>query len=172
LNLHRFEDLTRSLSGVPSRRNLLGGLVAGVLGLGATPFSDLAAAKKKRKRKKKEKKAKPNAFGCLEVGDPCQSEEQCCSGICDGKKGKNQCRAHDTGTCNQEGPILVPCNNQSNCGCFGTTASSFVCAELFPPSECAACQRDADCLALGFPPGSACAPFGECKVGTACMVPC
>jgi hypothetical protein len=56
--------------------------------------------------------------------------------------------------------IGVPCNNRTDCGCFHTTAGSDVCSELFGPSECAACQRDADCEALGFPAGAACAPVG------------
>jgi hypothetical protein len=137
--------------------------LAAATGFLAKPGAD---AKKKRKHKKRKPKAQPNEFGCLEVGDPCKSDEQCCSGVCEGKK----CRAHDTGTCKQDGQ-LAPCNNRTNCGCFTTTAGSDICAELFPPSDCAACQRDADCEALGFPLGSACAPY-DCPSGTACMVPC
>jgi hypothetical protein len=65
----------------------------------------------------------------------------------------------------------VPCNNRTNCGCFRTTGGSDVCAELFPPSDCAECRRDTDCEALGFPLGSACIPY-DCPSGFACIVPC
>lgn len=162
----RFDALVRSLA--ESRRSLLAGALA--LGAGRIAAPAVEAKRKKRKRKKKPKMASPNAFGCLNVGDPCQAADQCCSGICDGTKGKRTCLAHDTGTCKQDGQ-LVPCNNRTNCGCFTTTGGSDVCAELFPPSACAACRRDADCEALGFPQGSACISF-DCESGFACMVPC
>jgi hypothetical protein len=40
------------------------------------------------------------------------------------------------------------------------------------------CRRDADCVALGVPPGVACAPrskglcAGICETGMACILPC
>jgi len=179
----------RSLMRAPSRRDLLRGLAAAGLGLGAARLPDLAAAKKKRKRKhkKKDRKPRPNAFGCFNVGAVCKSAEQCCSGICEGKKDKRQCRAHDTGTCNQQDPGMCEvgnifdalCNGGLECGCFRTTGGSDVCAALFNVSQCADCQKDADCLALGFPPGTSCAPIGGefackeiCIGGMACMQPC
>lgn len=163
--------MTRTISEVPSRRDVLRGLAGVGLGLGMVRIPAMAAAKKKRKRKTKKRNPKvtPNQYGCLEVDDPCQTAEQCCSGICEGKKGKKRCLAHDTGTCKQDGQ-LVPCNNRTDCGCFRTTAGSDVCAGL-ATSECAVCQRDADCLALGFPSGTACTP-GPCESGMACMPPC
>src|SRR5687768_4676174 len=109
----RFDALVRSL--VESRRSLLVGSLA--LTAGRFGVSTIEAKSKKRKRKKKPKKASPNEYGCLDVGNPCQDADQCCSGICDGTKGKRTCRAHDTGTCKQDGQ-LVPCNNRTNCGCF------------------------------------------------------
>jgi hypothetical protein len=165
---NRFVAVTQSLISIPSRRHLLRGLAGAGLGLGVARLPGSAEAKKKGK--KKPRKGRPNAFGCLEVGDPCRNAAQCCSGICKGKKGVRRCRAHDTGTCKQDG-VLAPCNNRTNCGCFRTTAGSDICAELFPPSDCAECQRDADCLDLGFPAGSACGP-GPCEGGMACYVPC
>ena len=162
----RFDALAQSFAN--SRRSLLAGCLA--LGAGRIGGSAIEAKSKKRKHKKKPKKASANEYGCLDVGAPCQNADQCCSGICDGTKGKRACRAHDTGTCKQDGQ-LAPCNNRTNCGCFTTTGGSDVCAELFPPSSCAVCRRDADCEALGFPQGSACIPF-DCESGFACMVPC
>jgi hypothetical protein len=184
-----FDQLTRQLLGERTRRAIFGRLaalsLAGPLGLWVA--HDDADAKKKRKRKRKDKHAKPNEFGCLEIGDPCQSEEQCCSGICAGKKGQRKCRAHDTGTCVQGMPGLCTaanpettrCNN-ADCSCYRTTAGSNVCSsdDTHDFEVCVDCQRDADCQELGFPPGSSCTVVsqgrcaGECESGTACLLPC
>jgi hypothetical protein len=192
MDQHRLRPLTRSLTRIPSRRDVLRGRAAASLGLGVARFPGSANAKKKGK-KKRSKKAKPNAFGCLEVGDACKNAAQCCSGICQG----NKCRAHDAGTCGQDlkGWCLVAsaedgaehiCNNNQLCRCHRTTAGSAFCADFFPSDDpagvdprCADCKKDADCLALGFPPGSACAPVsqgyfcaGACPTGMACLAPC
>lgn len=174
-----FDALIQSVLG--TRRSLLGGvaaLAAGWLGLG-----DIAA--KRKGKNKKKKKAKPNAFGCLEVGDPCKNADQCCSGICDGKKGKKRCRAHDTGTCQQDlpgicsdPPTIATCNNSDTCLCLTSTANSNFCGQTGAP-VCAECQKDADCEALGLPPGSACLPTegtlcaDQCpETGMVCLAPC
>lgn len=177
----RRDTLVRSLP--QSRRSLLGGLL---LAPGWLGISRVDA--KKRRHKKRKPKAKPNEFGCLDVGNPCKSSEQCCSGICEGRK----CRAHGTGTCPQdrvgiclaaaeEVPFLK-CNNSASCFCYTTTAGSSFCAEGGPlfdeGASCADCQTDADCVTLGYPAGSACAPVGtgycagQCPTGMACLVPC
>lgn len=179
----RLGVMTRMLSSIPSRRDVLRGLAAAGLGLRVLLLQEPAAANRKRKRKNKKKKAKPNAFGCLSVNKICKNAEQCCSGICDGKKGKRKCRAHDTGTCRQHvagvcqtgTPFGPTCNNRADCHCFRSTAGSNVCSLGAP---CADCQTDADCLALKFPPGTACAPISEglcagmCETGMACLTPC
>jgi hypothetical protein len=192
MNQHRVPTLSRSLASIPSRRDVLRGLVGAVFGLGVGRVPDFAEAKKKKGKKKRPKKAKPNAYACLSVGVECKNAGQCCSGICQGKK----CRAHDTGTCGQDlqGWCLVGaaedgarhiCNNNQLCRCHRTTAGSVFCADFFPSDDpgvdprCVDCQKDADCLALGFPPGSACAPVsqgyfcaGACPTGMACLTPC
>lgn len=184
VNQNHIERFTRAVSSIPSRREVLRGLAGVGFGLGASRFPEVGEAKRKRKRKKKkkDKNAKPNAFGCLEVGDPCKNAEQCCSGSCEGKT----CRAHDTGTCNQKGPeicvidppLALTCNNDDTCRCFGTTAGSIACTRFEPAVSCVECQRDPDCEAQGFPPGTVCAPFsvgpcaGACASGTACLIPC
>lgn len=177
----RFDQFSRALTG--SRRSVLGGTLALAAGwLGAS------RVEAKKKHKKRKPKAKPNEFGCLEVGDACKSTDQCCSGVCGGKKGKKQCRAHDTGTCRQDGFGICSgdsgtpfaCNNSGFCVCFHTTAGSNFCAELDNGGLeiCADCQKDADCQALGFPSGSACIPLSEggcagmCESGMACWAPC
>jgi hypothetical protein len=182
-----FSAVTRTLTEMPSRRDVLRGLGAAGLGLGALRLPDLAIAKKKRKRKKKGKKAKPNEYGCLEVGDPCKVAEQCCSGICEGKKGKRKCQAHGIGTCEQDKPGLCEAGNPLSticngaaCLCVRTTSGSNYCGTLLMPSACADCKKDTDCEAQGFPPGTACVPFGgeftcagQCEeTGMVCLVPC
>jgi len=198
-----FDAVSRTLSRLPSRRDVLRGLAGAGIGLGALVGSafdtvGVDAKKKRRANKKKRKTPRPtfNAFGCLDVGQLCKGDSTvCCSGICAGiapKKGKpdtRRCAAHGTGSCRQdiEGVCTTPdllqvtCNNRSNCGCIRTTAGSNYCAELFGgpgTSQCQPCQRDADCIALGLPPESACAPVsagrcaGLCPTGMACLVPC
>ncbi len=179
----RFLD---ALTSFPSRRDLLRGLAGTGLGLGMARWHPTTEARKKRKKRKK--KDKPNAFGCLSVDKTCKNAGQCCSGICDGKKEKRRCRTHGTGTCEQDAPglctaqnpELLTCNNNANCRCIRTTAGSNFCYDERSEagSDCADCQQDADCEALGFPVGSACAPVmdgrcaGICETGMMCMARC
>jgi hypothetical protein len=180
------DALRRSLFSMPSRRHLLHGLAGAGLGLGISRFpAGVEGKKRKRKRKKRKPNAKPNAYGCLEVGDACKNADQCCSGICAGKQGKKKCRAHGTGTCNQELPGLcsniptvAPCNVSASCFCITTTANSSFCAQL-GQSLCSDCKKDTDCEALGLPPGSACLPTTgilcatDCpETGMVCLPPC
>src|SRR5262245_41311492 len=78
-----------------SRRGLLAGLTNSLLA--ALPLalgSNDAIAKNKKKGKKKKNKTLPpppqsppvlNAFGCLDIGQPCQGDGTlCCSGVCEG----------------------------------------------------------------------------------------
>lgn len=181
-----FDCLTRAVSTSLSRRSL-----AGTLGFGALARPFLAEGKRhKRRHRRKERRKKNvtfNDFGCVNVGGFCKNAEQCCSGICEGKKDKRKCKAHGTGACDQEGPglctspnpELLKCNNSNDCACIRTTAGSNFCySVLAGGSDCADCQQDADCEALGFPPGSACAPTSEggcaglCESGMACLAPC
>lgn len=176
----RFDDLTVKLTkGTCSRRATLKGLAASALGLalGAIGIGEAGATH----------------FNCRHVGKPCTRKGQCCSGICRGPSGKKTCRGHGAGTCKQQGQELIctapdhtlsRCDNDVDCDCIRTTAGTNYCADFVCRSEdsfcsvCAACERDADCLAQGFPEGSACAPatIGRCIVGcesdTFCVVPC
>jgi hypothetical protein len=159
----RFDTRTRSLSNskMLSRR-----AVVGTLGLGALGLPGLAEAKK-RKRKKK-KKVKFNRFGCVNVGSFCKSSSQCCSGTCSGKKGKKTCAGHHSGGCTPARSLCATANLAlSNCNldnnlaqCFTTTGHGGFCADATPPEvpfeNCQKCAVDADCVALGYPAGSAC----------------
>lgn len=181
----RFLADCRSLLAGSTRRDLLRGLAAG-LGLGSAYTALESEAKKKRKRrKKKQKPATPNEFGCIEVGDRSQSADECCSGVCEGKK----CRAHGVDVCRQDRPGVCTAGLDeapslgcgANCWCFRTTAGSNFCApapRTAPQLDCTTCRKDADCIALGYPAGSACAQVGRgncsgwCDSGMACLVPC
>jgi hypothetical protein len=175
-----FDDVVRSLK--ESRRSLLGGAIAAATGGIGVRIAE--ARKRGKQRKKRKPRARPNQYGCLEIDDPCKTAEQCCSGICEGKKGKKRCRAHGAGTCKpQPGVCTDPdpgygtCNNDNFCYCHRTTANSIYCANQ-AHTDCADCRKDADCVALGYPVGSACIPYSEgicsgaCESGMACAIPC
>jgi hypothetical protein len=154
----RFDRLTRTASAMFSRRGM-----ASTLGLAAIALSGSAAAKKKRKKKKKITR---NSFGCVDVGKFCKNAGQCCSGICQGKKGKKRCQAHDTGiVLNGGGGCTVA---QDSCGagadtfcttsageegrCFRTTGNAGYC---IASGDCFPCTKDADCVPF-CGPGAAC----------------
>jgi hypothetical protein len=152
----RFDYLTRALSHRLPRRTF-----AGALGIGAVVFPTLTDAKKKRKKRKKKKKVKLNDFGCVDVGKFCKTSDQCCSGICEGKKGNKTCQAHDKGSCqaNQDtcgGPPFFPCTTSTGESgvCTITTGKAPYCNTT---GGCFPCRKDADCV-----------PF--CGLQAACVV--
>jgi hypothetical protein len=137
-----------------------------------------------------------NQYGCIAVDQPCRGDSAlCCSGICqgsapsEGQPDDSRCVAHGAGTCKQEGegictaanPAGLKCNNNVNCACIQTTAGSKFCYDGVANQSdtyCAECSKDADCEALSYPAGSACAPVstgicaGICATGMTCLVPC
>lgn len=139
---HRFDQIARTLSTFQSRRGLLG-----ALGLGAILLPGTAGAKKNKKKKK----AKFNEFGCVNVGDFCKNNNQCCSGLCEGKKGKKRCSAHDSSTCQAgqnacDDAVGVSCvsSTGANTGaCDTTTGNAPYCSA---DGACFACTKDADCV--------------------------
>jgi hypothetical protein len=170
----RFDHMTRLIA--QSRRSLVGGALAVAAGLLAMPGVD---ARKKRKHKgRKQKAAAPNSFGCIDVGDLCQTAAQCCSGICAGKRGKKTCRAHDVGGCQGNalsegcGDHDVACTTSDGKPglCATTTGNAGYCAT---GGDCYACATDLDCQrAAGGNLGAtaACIQCTYCEVtgGTAC----
>jgi hypothetical protein len=173
MDQHRLTVVKRTLTKAPSRRDVLRGLAAIGIALGTARLPVPVVAE--------------NPYGCQKVGERCKRADQCCSGICTGKRRKKKCQAHGTGTCDQQAggmcdgvdPNLVHCSNSTTCLCVRTTAGSSFCGDIsIEVSGCADCQSDADCERQGFPPGSACAPFvngacaGTCPSGMVCMGPC
>jgi hypothetical protein len=147
-----FDALTRRLTSFRERRHVLASL--GGLGLagvaGRLPW-DAAEAKKKRKKPKK------NQFGCIDVGKKCYGKSnQCCSGICEGKKKKSKCVAHHVRNCTPDDnscPEFVACGGNGEC--FRTTGKAGFCGAA-GTCDCAPCKKDQDCEAQGFGEGAAC----------------
>jgi hypothetical protein len=171
MDTKRFDRLTLALSDTLTRRGL-----GALLGLGATGMPGLAAAKKNG-RKKQRKKIKRNNFNCVNVGDYCKNDGQCCSGICQGKKGKEKCKAHDVGGC-QAGQSIgecggtdVPCTSGSGESgtCFTTTGKAGYC---HVSGNCSVCRKDADCREK-CGPQAACVLCADCPEtgGTGCVGP-
>jgi hypothetical protein len=176
---HRMFALTRSLTSVPSRRDVLRGLAGIGLGLGVVRFPGAAEAKSKKRRKNKAKKPRPNQYGCLSVGARCKNADQCCSGICEGKK----CRAHDTGAC-AAGTHPAGCGGASTVSCTTSLGKAGVCGTTtgkagycFASGQCFACTTDAECQVAEdgkYGPRAACVRCAlECATtgGTACVGP-
>jgi hypothetical protein len=162
-----FDRGTRLVASAFSRRTL-----ASVLGLGALGLPSLAAGKKRRKNKK----IKRNSFGCVNVGNFCKDPGQCCSGICQGKKGKKRCRAHDTGGCQPAslctffGAEGIPCTTSSAVPgqCGTTTGNAGYCVGV---GDCFPCAKDADCHDVCGPHAACVQCPEECEVGTVCAAP-
>ena len=171
----RFGVMTHMLSRIPSRRDVLHGFVGAGLGLGSLRLSNVAGAKKKRNKKKK--KVTRNAFGCVEVGKFCKNSGQCCSGVCQGKKGKKKCQAHDASSCVAGEDVCdgLPVQCTTSTGdeegiCARTTGNASYCQR---DGACRLCTKDADCVPFCGPQAACivcetCAPTG---FGTACVGP-
>jgi len=182
----RIEAVTRTLSSLPSRRDVLRGLAAAGLGFSAPRLAETEAAKHKHKKGKKRKHRTPvvtppevpplvfNRYGCLDVGQPCRGENaNCCSGICQGaapaagQPDASHCVAHNAGVCTPETDscelgLEVPCNpSATRSACTITTGNAGFCADISAGTEkhCRVCTRDTDCQGE-FGPGAACVVLG------------
>jgi hypothetical protein len=157
----RIDHLARLLSGTHPRRGHLQRLVAAglLMASGALPSAHA------KKRRKQNRRGKPNAFGCLDVGQRCGGQSAaCCSGVCQGKKAKkgrrdrSKCVAHNTGGCVATEQSCGADNADVPCGvggfCLLTTGNAAFCGDV-TTGVCAACRRDDDC-AFGFGAGAAC----------------
>jgi hypothetical protein len=193
-----FDAVTRTVRRLPSRRHALRGLAGMGLGLGGLQLSDIVGARKQRKgKKKKAKKKQPNtqpafnAFGCLDIGQPCRGDSSlCCSGICQGAAPSpgaadtSSCVAHHTGVCKKgattcEAGTLVECVAGEASICVRTTGNAAFCGSVVLDIQkyCRVCAKDTDCE-VEYGPGAACVVLdgicsGFCGVTglTACMPP-
>lgn len=183
------DSLARSTA-TRSRRSALGAALGGLLAGGLALQSEAKNRnqhhrrrnRKNRNKNKKKNKAEANAFGCLNVGDRCDSTNlECCSGVCQkesGGKGKNRksfCVSHDEGSCRPDQDICVGEDEAAaQCDvdgiCFRTTGQAGFCGRV-EAGECLACRTDTACEAL-FGPGAACVVCSDCDDetgGTACV---
>ena len=166
-----FDELLRNLTLAPSRRAVLGRSPAIALGFLAPGVPEGTHA---RKRKTRKQRAIFNEYGCVEVSGYCKNAGQCCSGISEGKKGKQRCKAHDTGGCRagqsscEPGVPDVCTTSVGDAGvCETTTGNAGYCSgEL----NCRTCTRDRDCQEE-FGSQAACAACTACAEGTACAKP-
>lgn len=181
------DSVARWLGRAGSRRGLLFGVALGPLADFIARPADDVRARKKRKSKRKTKRRKPNAYGCLNVGQRCKKARQCCSGVCRGRKGKRRCAAHDAGVCTVDVDYCAAgqaarCGfSNANCTCVVTTGNAAFCGDFSGPPgvfHCQSCSHDTDCEA-DFGLGAACVVYGEvCESfcpetgGTACLPPC
>lgn len=176
MNVSRFDAVTRSLASRPSRRTILVGLAALATTALRLPSTAVAGKRKNRRGNKLQR----NSFGCVDVGLRCRGNSaNCCSGICQGKKPKrgkrdrSRCVAHDGGSCPQEPDACVEpgqiCGPLGVCGL--TTGKACFCAAI--SGLCAVCQKDADCVALGWGANAACIVTEGCPEtgGTFCAPP-
>jgi hypothetical protein len=166
---HMIREFTRS------RRSLLGGGLAAVTGRLVGPAVE--ARKHRKGEKRKGKKVRPNEFGCLELGNPCGSAADCCSGICEGKKGKRRCGAHDTGGC-VAGSTSISCGGADvaciaapgEAGlCATTTGNAGYCRSAFYDYPC---QTDFDCQTVNggrLGPRAACIRCAVAVGGSICV---
>jgi len=176
MDANQFDGLARLVGRASPRRRFVVGLaLSPLVGFVAARRPDDAPARKRHKRKKR-KQPKPNAFGCLDVGKACKNNQQCCSDICQGKKGRKRCKAHDTGGCpagslsGQCGGETLSCRTVSGVvgRCETTTGNAGYCAG---GGDCFACTKDAECQAV-CGPRAACAKCpGGCSIGTQCVGP-
>jgi hypothetical protein len=154
---------------------VIGGVLAAFAGALAAP--GINATKKRQKRKKRKKRqpqARPNEFGCLAVNDPCTSQDQCCSGICEGTGKTSHCAAHNELDCDADDET---CSESVRCGtegvCYRTTGKAGFCGNV-GLCNCLPCKKDSDCEAT-FGPGAACTVCtDDCagvngSQGTACV---
>jgi hypothetical protein len=181
-----FDALTRSLSGSGSRRRMVAGLAAGVLGLVGLRSAEAAS--------------------CRAAGNICRENANCCSGLCGPKDrsgrrrchcqsladcpAPDQCRAAtcDDGICGEEilvgqdctadactctaggscgGASFALCGNSGTvCRCYTTMEDGLACgrADVGCPGSCSSS------LACG--PGAEGARDTCCADGTACLPYC
>jgi hypothetical protein len=161
VDANRFDRLTRSLSTKTSRRQTLAALLLGSAGL-AVPVDWVVAGP-----------------GCKNVGRKCKRSTQCCSGVCKVKKGKNRCKAHDTGGC-RAGVQELACGGEDDALCTTADGAEGVCDTTTGNAgfctvngACFPCAKDAECRPICGPRAACIVCADECadQGGTACVGP-
>ena len=137
MNLDRFDDVSRNLTSLPSRRGVLGGLASALFATLPLALGGADAAAKKKKKKGKNKKRKqtqqrppvvdPSLQGCTPscaTGNACGPDG--CGGSCGSCALDHAC---DSGTC-----VCAPqCAATNACGADGCGGS---CGPCVPNTTC------------------------------------
>jgi len=186
----QFDQWTRKLSALGSRRAVTKTLAAGILGALVGHIGGESAAAKCVKPGKRCDKRNPKQSKCC-GGATCRGKKcrcptgrvacgaRCCTTreICAGGKcvtGRGSC-PNDVDSC---AGTPVVCNGSAACACMRRLQGGTRCGEARPASACSQCATDGDCLAMGFPAGSSCVsddgPSCGCPDGQfgLCAAPC
>jgi hypothetical protein len=118
----RFDDLTRSLSGAPSRRDIVRGFVGAAFGLAAARLPQAATARKKRRKKQKpcapcQQRTNGRCNGAQPNGTPCGECGTCVNGVCSPAKVDcgGVCTFCDTTARCRTSPNGAPCLGDGTC---------------------------------------------------------
>ena len=160
MDVQHFDAITKAWGSMP-RRRLLRGLAGSALGV--LPVT-LGAAQ-----------TGATHFGCLDVGQHCKDQSQCCSGRCK----RHRCRAHNVGRCTAAKDFCL--TGKATCGggscfCYPTTGGANFCSQ--GSGICMACSKDAQCAVALNSPSAACVEsnHGSCSCSggfaTFCALPC
>ena len=192
MDQHHIAALTRALSRVPSRRDVLRGLAGAGLGLGALRQPETADAKKKRKKKKKTNTAAPppptatctptcrrkvcGGDGCGGSCGSCAAGQLCRSGTCCTPEPPEvtcagRCGQVTGNTCHE--PVACACPSGQECLSNGSCAT--VCTPSANPCpNCTLCGASIEganhCSGWTYCESQTCTSTAECPVGTYCMV--
>jgi len=177
-----FDSLARRLAGGATRRGALRRLAAGAVAAGGVaaalvgPWAEEAAAGgcphgKKRCHGK-----------CIRKSRCCGNRDCPPGGICAKGKcvtGQGTCAAGADTCANTGNPFCEDASGEHTCICLKRFQGGTRCGVYGNASTCDQCTTDADCIELGFPPGSSCTQdFGvDCQVCDndnrgSCIVPC
>jgi hypothetical protein len=166
-----FDHLARRMAGLSSRRTTLRGVAGTAIAAALGGRGVEADAKSKKKPK-----IKRNALGCVNVGDACTKDAQCCSNRCKGSKGKKKCQGHDGAECRvgqdscaKAVPCVIPRGLQAGI-CNTTTGKAPYCRAV--AGTCSDCHKDAECISVcGGQQAAACVTCATCPQGRACGAP-
>jgi hypothetical protein len=177
-----FDSLARRLAFGATRRGALRWLTAGAMaagGVAATlsgPGTQEAAAAKCRRGKKKCRGRCIKKSRCCGSKD-CAAGEKCAKGKC--VTGQGTCAAGADTCANTGNPFCQDASGQHTCICLSRLQGGTRCGVYGNASTCDQCTTDADCIDLGFPPGSSCTQdFGiDCPICQndnrgSCIIPC
>lgn len=178
----RFDELVRSLILARSRRAMLSLFAGGLIALGGAEAM-VVEAKKKSKKKRKKKRRKKRKKKCTKQGRVfckktcCPPGDVCASGQC--VTGQGTCEAGADACAGTGDPFCFDASGEHQCICQTRLEGGTRCSVFGDiGGQCGECETDADCVALGLPPGSSCidASLGTCVCPEAergvCVIPC